>query len=933
MGSPSPASPVTQTTQISQMDPRLYQWLYGTANSPGRQQIANASMLAKTMQGVQNADPMALAAYYNVPKGTDLSQFQSHVGAMNPGQADPSLMLFKDRAVTPQDYYKQATAGEKATAKEAAKGGRLDGYKKGGSPSQPTADLNDYGLTPSQQKQFDKYETMRNSGKKFTPKQIKDYNAIKDTRTQYAQANPPKPGAGKTDLSLRDAQVGVTPFFDPESMTSTNPYYNQAVDVLKGMGQMPSQYGQAGDAYSNLQRMANYSPTSINAKDLNVSAAQMSPYERVAATKADTTGYNAALMSSPEAAPVKDYQAAQMSAAEMQRARDVNAPTAQAYTYDASQMRAPTDVKAGDYEAAQAQAAQMAPVRDVTGQTYSAANISPTQREQAQQIGDIGTINGQGYQAATMAPTRRERAATTAAPKSWTDPGVASQYMNPYAQSVIDQSVYEANRNFQKNLSALRGQAAKSKAYGGSRQGLEESEALRNQGYLIEDIQNKGLSQAYQQGMGQFQAEQGLGSQVGMSNTQAINALKSQYMQMGLSEAQANQAAINQAQQFTAAQGQSAQTQNVSNQLASQQANAQMVNALKSQYMSMGLSEAQANQAAQNQAAQFGAQSAQQASLANQQAGLTAGQANLSAAQQTAMANQAALNQQRQTAVSNALQAAMTNYGGQLTAAQQNMIADNAAKQFDAQNQSQISQANAQMNLTSQQSNQAADLTTNQANAQLSQQANAANQAAINQQRQTAVNNALQSAMQFYGGQLTAAQQNQISQNAAAQFDAQAKNQASSQFATQDLAAQQSNQQTGFNTAQQNAQFQQQANLANQQTGLTAGQANQQAGLSANQQNLSAMGQAGQGLLGVGQGVGSYNQNLMQNWGAAGNTLQNLAQGYYDKRQQSAQNLWGGVNTATQQATGTLLGSPFGTSMQGNYTTQRKKGGKLSIKV
>ena len=798
MGSPSPSSPVTQTTQISQMDPRLYQWLYGTANSPGRLQIANASMLGKTMQGVQNADPTALAAWYNVPKGTDLAQFQSHTGAINPGQADPSLMQFPGKSVTPQDYYKQATAGEKEEKKSptstaiAAEGGKLVGYAKGGKPkeqlAQPTADLNEYGLTAQQQKKFDTYENMRNSGKKFTQQQIRDYNSMRDTRTQYAQANP-NAAKSKTDLSLRDAQVGVTPFYDPETKQSTNPYYNQAVEVLKGMGQTPSQYQQSSDAYSNLQRMANYAPQQVTAQDAT---------------------------------------AASMGAASMGRGdvRDISAQRARV-----ERMRGGPNVRA-----VQAQANQMARPEDVAGQTYQAANIAPTQREQAQQIGDIGSITGQGYSAAQMGPVAREAGVTTAAPKTWTDPGVAQQYMNPYMQNVTDIAKRESMRDYGKQLSALNAQAAKFNAYGGSRQAIERSEASRAQGYKLADIENQGLSQAYQQGMGQFQAEQGLGSQVGMSNTAQINQLKSQYMQMGMTEAQANQAAINQAAQFSASQGQSAQTQNVANQLAMQQSNAQMVNQLKSQYMSMGLSEAQANQAAQNQAAQYSAGNLQQAALANQQAGLTTGQANLSAAQQTALANQ---------------QAGMT------------------AQQL------------------------------NQLYGQGGFQANAANQAAQNQ----AYNN----------------------------------------YVAQMLAAQQSNQGMDFNVGQlntanqqqanlNNAQFQQQTALANQQAQLQAATQNQQAGLSANQQNLGAMGQAGQGFLGVGQGIGAYNQNLLQNWGAAGNTLQNLAQGYYDKRQQSAQNIWGGVNTATQPATGTLLGSPWGTSYQGQYQ-QRKKGGKLSIKV
>jgi len=956
--------------------------------------LANIKNQQDMLMGFQKGDPVQTRKFFGLPTDASSEDIQRTIAYHTQG---PQIQM--PQVQTAQQPAKTAAHGGIMSLDDEAQPDPRRRYAAGGAPKTLTAqqrkavmNINNIiaaGGTPTEAQiaQLNKIES--NTGLNVSPYSDtgtgvpKNPTVAKAVSTAAGAYKVSPAGQEKTaiqaeaerqGLTAADAYLGKAGLFgtkitqDPvtkqDVFSVTNPYYNQAVNVLQGMNTQPAQFGQATQAYQDAIRgftsSAGYTPQQVTAEQISAKKAETEDaiaaamargdVRDVAALRADVEKYNAALMTAPKEAQVKDYQAAQMNAAEMARARDVNAPTAQAYTYGASQMAAPSDVIAGDYTAAQARAAQMRPVRDVTGQTYSAADIAKTQREAAQQIGDIGAITGQGYQAATMAPTRRERAATTAAPKSWTDLGVASQYMDPYAQSVINQDVREANRNFQKNLSALRGQAAKSKAYGGSRQGLEESEALRNQGYLLADIQNKGLSQAYQQGMGQFQAEQGLGSQVGMSNTQAINALKSQYMQMGLSEAQANQAAINQAQQFTAAQGQSAQTQNVSNQLAMQQANAQMVNQLKSQYMSMGLTEAQADQAARNQAAQFGAQSAQQATLANQQAGLTTGQVNLSAAQQTALANLNAINQQRQTAVNNALQAAMTSYGGKLTAAQQNMIADNATKQFNAQNQTQISQANAQMNLTSQQSNQAADLTTNQANAQFSQQANAANQAAINQQRQNYVNNALQAAMQSYSGQLTAAQQNQIAQNAAAQFNAQAQNTANNNFAAQSLQANLANQQMDFGVGQLNTQNQQAANMynaqaqnqanqqfatqdlaaqqANQAAALTAGQTNQQAGLQANQQAIGAYGQAAgaaQGLGSLGTQVGNYNANLANLWGQAGGTLQGLGQAAYNQQQANAGAVWGGPTTLASQGVGILGG--MGGGQSGVAAGTQKAGG------
>ena len=322
MSSPSPASPVTQTTQVSQMDPRLYQWLYGTANSPGSQQIANAAIQGKTMQGVQNADPTALAAYYNVPKGTDLSQFQSHTGAMNPGQADPSLMQFPGQSITPQDYYNQATANEKKGAKDptstanAAKGGELKGYAKGG-------------LT---QDQYNFLQNKIQNGGKVSPGYQKQMQAYEAANPAPASTTP----TGNVPLSQSDAQIGVTPFYDPTTMQSTNPYYNQAVSVLQGMGNMPSQYQQAGNVYNQaaqgLLGQTNYTP------------------QQIAAQNANAASMDAATLSRGS---VRDIAAQQAQVERMQGGPDVQAVQAQA-----NQMDQPQDVQAVRTRAARMQGPQ-----------------------------------------------------------------------------------------------------------------------------------------------------------------------------------------------------------------------------------------------------------------------------------------------------------------------------------------------------------------------------------------------------------------------------------------------------------------------------------------------------------------------------------------------------------------------------------------------
>lgn len=71
-------------------------------------------------------------------------------------------------------------------------------------------------------------------------------------------------------------------------------------------------------------------------------------------------------------------------------------------------------------------------------------------------------------------------------------------FMDPYAQNVIDIQKREAGR--QSQIAGLQeaGQAVKSGAFGGSRAGLVEAERARNTGQLLSDIQQRGSEAAYQ---------------------------------------------------------------------------------------------------------------------------------------------------------------------------------------------------------------------------------------------------------------------------------------------------------------------------------------------------------------------------------------------------------------------------------------------------
>ena len=104
----------------------------------------------------------------------------------------------------------------------------------------------------------------------------------------------------------------------------------------------------------------------------------------------------------------------------------------------------------------------------------------------------IGSLGGMGTDGGTTQPL-----------------GVASQYMNPYLQSVLQPQLEEMRRQSQINLQPSMAKMTQAGGYGGSRQAIMESEANRN---LLQE-QNKtigqGYASAYDKAMGQFNTEQG----------------------------------------------------------------------------------------------------------------------------------------------------------------------------------------------------------------------------------------------------------------------------------------------------------------------------------------------------------------------------------------------------------------------------------------
>lgn len=87
--------------------------------------------------------------------------------------------------------------------------------------------------------------------------------------------------------------------------------------------------------------------------------------------------------------------------------------------------------------------------------------------------------------------------------------GIASQYMNPYLQSVLQPQLEELRRQSQLNLQPGMAKLTQAGGYGGGRQAIMQSEADRNLLQTQNQAIGTGYSNAYDKAMQQFNTEQG----------------------------------------------------------------------------------------------------------------------------------------------------------------------------------------------------------------------------------------------------------------------------------------------------------------------------------------------------------------------------------------------------------------------------------------
>ena len=319
-----------------------------------------------------------------------------------------------------------------------------------------------------------------------------------------------------------------------------------------------------------------------------------------------TTNPNANALASGLANAVSGIDASKLAAATTGTTGTTSPTTTTATTAPAAFGYTPTDL--GAYSVyKQAEDLQ----KLATGSALGFVNIDP---------GQVSNTYQAGTYAAPTVTADQVNAQKMATPDTWNE-AFMRQYMSPYTQGVVDIAKREADRQYQQQLQQQKSQATASGAFGGYRQGVVEAEGARNQAQLLNDIQTKGMQDAYARAVEQFNADrQALmasgqfnatqANQIALSNVQNKLAAAQYTAQYGLAGFQANEA-TKQAQNQASME---AQKQNVANTLSAKtlglnavqqaMAGAQGLAGIETQYQNAGLNSArlQADIAATKQA-------------------------------------------------------------------------------------------------------------------------------------------------------------------------------------------------------------------------------------------------------------------------------------------------------------------------------------------
>ena len=205
----------------------------------------------------------------------------------------------------------------------------------------------------------------------------------------------------------------------------------------------------------------------------------------------------------------------------------------------------------------------------------------------------IGAPQLQNYQMQGAGPV---------ASQSWTTPGTAQQYMNPYEQTALQSQIQIANQQFGQQQNQRNSAAVQNGAYGGDRAALVNQQAQTDYNNSTNAMVQQGLGNAYTTGQSAFQAGNSASLLAQEANQQTSESTQNANLQSALSTQQ-----LGSGQQLTAEQA------NAANRLQAQSQDLQATQALGqigTQQGQLGLTQ---NQIAQNGInAQFAAGQAQQ---------------------------------------------------------------------------------------------------------------------------------------------------------------------------------------------------------------------------------------------------------------------------------------------------------------------------------
>jgi hypothetical protein len=243
------------------------------------------------LMGLQQGDPAQARKFFGLPETASVAdiseQMSSHM--RGPKIAMPSTPQQEQQAQQPKNYTRMAAEGGLMSLdddgpkdpRKFAKGG--DSAPKDITTQQANtmARWQQQGrITPAQQRQIDSWTQQRQTYQNYQ----KDKTGVFDAARQ----------AGLTPAGAYLGQAGYFGgAYDPATKTFsvTNPYYNQAINVLQGMNQQPQQFQQATQAYQDalggLKSAAGYTPQQVIAQQIEAAKIARGDIRDVAAKMAD----------------------------------------------------------------------------------------------------------------------------------------------------------------------------------------------------------------------------------------------------------------------------------------------------------------------------------------------------------------------------------------------------------------------------------------------------------------------------------------------------------------------------------------------------------------------------------------------------------------------------------------------------------------------